>query len=130
MLTKGILLLLGALLLGRPFVWAAQTMAFSAEPILWQCEAAGAGHSYRVVLDAAAAAYLLSIYGDAQYGHLIETVQVDREPGAGVAIAAAGQTREGHLIRIKALDGGLTFQVEDSRLGRTTGRCLRDTGFN
>ncbi|MBD0335155.1 MAG: hypothetical protein ICV62_06685 [Cyanobacteria bacterium Co-bin13] len=100
------------------------------EVVIWQCEAAGARHSYRAALDPAAGVYSLSLYDGPQYGSLAETVQLGREPGEGIAIRASGQADGGRSIWVKALDPGLTFQVEDSAFGRATGRCIRDTGFN
>ncbi|MBD0267187.1 MAG: hypothetical protein ICV77_02725 [Cyanobacteria bacterium Co-bin8] len=118
------------LLLGQPFQGVGQATMLPAETVFWQCEATGAGHSYRAVLDPAASVYELSFYGDSQYSNLVETFQVNREPGEGVAISASGQADDGRNIRLKALDPGLTFHVEDSTFGQSVGRCIRDTGFN
>ena len=128
--TKSVLVKLSLIGLLGSFIFNGTFMAI-AEPILWQCEAAGDQRSYLVHdLAVLGATVDLYIYGDSHYGTWLETTALRRTTAEAAAPGWVGQTTDGQTLKVTALAGDLVFAVDSSRYGKAVGRCIRHTPFN
>lgn len=107
-------------------------MEFSAELVVWTCEASNATRSYVVEsLSQAATQFEMRVSDGSQFDRYQETVvmQIHSHPSR-FELVGTGNLRSGEAVQVTAFaEGGVAFRVKDDR-GDAVGHCIRHVTAN